>query len=677
MTYFNSKKTVSTPLSNRDHIDLPDVVSAKELISRWRNAGVIRAIDEQWIVSLMGHAKETDAATLLAGVLCSAYLGMGHVCVYLEKVFQEAFVGTSKEDKQIWQDVLAFEGIGSVYEWTQRVSQSSLVDTLKALSSQPSVIEKKPLVLSHGRLYLSRYFYYEETVYQFLRKSAEAEVLTVEKNWLDELFSSPINTAEQNNTVQNNQVDWQKVAVASAAAQKFSIISGGPGTGKTTTVIKLLALLVQQANKAQRSLNIKLTAPTGKAAARLTESISKAKKSLPVDLNIKNAIPERASTLHRLLGANFGRSEFTFNSANPLHLDVLLVDEVSMVDLPMMAKLVDALPSHARLILLGDKDQLASVEAGGVLGDLTAGIDDVHFSPDWANYLTHMLGYDFSSYVRAEYNAQWMSRHLTLLRKSYRFDGNSGIGLLANAVNQGDEKQAIYCLHHSPDESIQWHPISIDEPNAQKLDISELGKGYAEYWQGVRSNLSIESLFALFSKYQVLCAVRQGESGVEAINESLCQYFFQRGYLNLNHTWEAGKAIMVRRNDPSLGLFNGDIGICMPETLNGSTQTTTMRVWFQLSDGSIKGFLPSRLSDYEWVYAMTVHKSQGSEFDRVVLVLPEKNSPVLTKELLYTGITRAKEAFSIWGNEETLRFAINNKVTRLSGLKDKLWSIFD
>ncbi|MFT2110068.1 exodeoxyribonuclease V subunit alpha [Marinomonas sp. 2405UD68-3] len=684
MTYFNAM----TPLSNKSRSistasqDITDVSSANELIERWRNTGAIRAIDEQWIVSLMRHSKETDTAVLLAGVLCSAYLGMGHVCLYLEDVFHHAFLGSSKEDKQIWKKVLTTEGIDSLQEWGRRVSQSSLVVTTqqestmdKSRDGQMSIIEKKPLVLEQNRLYLSRYFYYEETVHQFLKKSSQAALLPVDKKWLDDVFSSSIKSTATDHAKESDlNVDWQKVAVASAAAQKFAIISGGPGTGKTTTVIKLLALLVQQANKAQQTLNIKLTAPTGKAAARLTESISKAKVNLPIEQSIKDAIPERASTLHRLLGANFGRSEFKFNSENPLHLDVLLVDEVSMVDLPMMAKLVDALPSHARLILLGDKDQLASVEAGGVLGDLTAGIDDVHFSSDWVHYLSNMLEYDFSSYERPEHTAQWINRHLTLLRKSYRFDGNSGIGLLASAVNRGNENQAMGCLLNAPDQSIQWHPTLKDGLNKQAVDITELGKGYAEYWRGVRSGLSIESLFVLFSRYQVLCAVRQGDFGVESINEALCQYFYSRGYLNLNQTWEAGKAIMIRRNDSSLGLFNGDIGICMPETSNDSVHADKMRVWFQLSDGSIKGILPSRLSDYEWVYAMTVHKSQGSEFDTVVLVLPENTSPVLTKELLYTGITRAKAKFSIWGNEATLRYAITNQVTRLSGLQNKIWS---
>jgi exodeoxyribonuclease V alpha subunit len=401
---------------------------------------------------------------------------------------------------------------------------------------------------------------------------------------------------------------------------------------------------------------------------------------LPVAPSIKDAIPERASTLHRLLGANFGRSEFTFNANNPLHLDVLLVDEVSMVDLPMMAKLIDALPSHARLILLGDKDQLSSVEAGGILGDLTAGIDHLSFTREWTQYLSKMLDMDFSSYSDAYSERKWICQHLTLLKKSYRFDGNSGIGKLASAVNQSDEKQVMRVLYSPPDNSIEWNAIQSAAANGetkktsdQKVDIDTLGKGYTAYWLGVRSGVSIDTLFSLFASYQVLCAVRQGDLGVETLNEELRQYFYQRGYLNLDQVWEPGKAVMVRRNDASLGLFNGDIGICMPDVMDA----TKMRVWFQLSDGSIKGILPSRLSEYELVYAMTVHKSQGSEFDHVVLVLPEQAGPVLTKELLYTGITRAKQGFSLWANEAVLRYAINNKVVRLSGLQNKIGSIVE
>lgn len=609
-------------------------------LSEWHSKGVLRAIDQQWIVQLSDHANETSTSLLVAGSLCSAYLGAGHICLDLAAVWHSSVENLPLESLR---EVLATEGIHSVEDWCQSLANSALVG--EGDSASPT-----PLVLEQQRLYLFRYYHYQQDVLQYLQTQLNKPAFALDKHLLSALFDTD-----------NDVLDWQKVAVANAASLAFAVISGGPGTGKTTTVTKLLALLVAQASQQGQLLRIALAAPTGKAAARLTESITKAKAHLPFDADITAAIPEQASTLHRLLGSDFGRSRFKHNRQNPLHLDVLLVDEVSMVDLPMMAKLIAALPAHCRLILLGDKDQLASVEAGSILGDMTFGIENAYFQPSWAQHLAQLSQQPLAQFANPQ--APLISRALTLLRTSYRFSQDSGIGHLAKAINSGN-KAAVVAVLQQGFSDIHWQ---LTQPKQGQLDLPSLAKGYDEYWQAVRNKAPIAELYQVFSSYQILTAVRQGEWGVENINSLLEQYFYQRGRIQNLHTWYPGKAVMLTRNDKGLGLFNGDIGLCMPD------DEGRLRVWFIEADGNFKGLLPSRLSEFEAVFAMTVHKSQGSEFEHVTLLLPTTPSPVLTRELIYTGITRAKQTFTLWGPELLLMEAIDKRVQRHSGLMSKLW----
>ncbi|RBO79570.1 exodeoxyribonuclease V subunit alpha [Marinomonas aquiplantarum] len=609
-------------------------------LTDWRNRGVLKAIDVQWIEQLASHAGESHAAVLMAGALSSAALGAGHICLDLADVWSQPPEGIRANELQ---QVLMTSGVHSVEQWCQQLWQSDLV-------SQAQAITEKPMVLAGTRLYLYRYFQYEQSVLGYINRQISAPTLSFDHALISTLFPAD-----------SNELDWQKVAVANAASLPFSVISGGPGTGKTTTVTKLLALLVAESQRQGQRLRIELAAPTGKAAARLTESIAGAKASLPLSDDIKHAIPEQASTLHRLLGSDFGRSRFKHHHDNPLHLDVLLVDEVSMVDLPMMAKLIDALPSHARLILLGDKDQLASVEAGSVLGDLSFGIEQAYFQPNWADHLYACTGEEVTHFANAM--APPISRVLTLLRKSYRFDANSGIGHLAKAMNAGDANQVMVCLDQDY-QDVQWHE---PDDHQTKPDIGRLAKGYDEYWRAVREGGDVKTVYQAFSQYQILTAVRQGEFGVEHLNAHLEQHFYQRGLLRDPHLWYPGKAIILTRNDAALGLFNGDIGICLADA------EQRLRVWFMQPDGEFVGLLPSRLNEYEVVFAMTVHKSQGSEFAEVALVLPMTPSPVLTKELVYTGITRAKRRFTLWGSRSLIRLAAESRIKRHSGLLEALW----
>ncbi len=613
-------------------------------LSLWQERGVLRSIDRQWIEQLAFHAGEDNHSLLVAGALCSLFLGNGHTCIDLAAIQEKPPEGITVLQLK---DELALDHVYSVEDWCRTLLSSSLVMGSDGFFSD---MAKCPMVLAGTRLYLYRYFQYEQKVLAYLLRQFNISPFEPDKALIEQLFPE-----------KTDEVDWQKVAVANVASLPFSVISGGPGTGKTTMVTKLLALLVAQSAKQGKSLRIELAAPTGKAAARLKESIFNTKTKLFLNDEIKQAIPEKASTLHCLLGSDFGRSRFRHHKDNPLHLDVLLVDEASMVDLPMMAKLIDAMPPHARLILLGDKDQLASVEAGSVLGDVSLEIEKAYFQPDWAARLTQLTGENVNYFANP--TAPPISRTLTLLRKNYRFDANSGIEYLAKAINSGDIKRVLACLQANY-RDVHWY---VPDERQTKLNIAVLAKGYDVYWEAVGQKVDTASLYKVFFSYQILTAMRQGEFGVEQVNKQIEQYFYQRGRMVNPHVWYPGKAVMLTRNDADLGLFNGDIGLCMPDI------TLRLRVWFMQPDGSFTGLLPSRLSEFEVVFAMTVHKSQGSEFEHVSLLLPMTPSPVLTRELIYTGITRARKEFTLWGSEKLVMAVAQTSIERHSGLSEELW----
>lgn len=449
----------------------------------------------------------------------------------------------------------------------------------------------------------------------------------------------------------------QKLAAATAAARPFAVISGGPGTGKTTTVAKLLAILVETGLQAGKAPAIRLVAPTGKAAARLTESIGSALQALDLPPEWVEAIPTEAGTLHRLLGVIPGRSQFRHHAGNPLHLDLLVVDEASMVDLPMMARLLDALPSHARLILLGDKDQLASVEAGAVLGDICSFIEQ-GISPAQAQWLSRQTGYR----LQGSPAGAPVRDSLCLLAKSWRFDQHSGIGQLARACNSGDAT-AVESVWGAGFADISLHPWAGEAYDAL---IAQGVAGYGAYLKAARAGEAPAAVFKAFNSFQILCALRDGPFGVLGLNERLELALSRAGLIARDGDWYAGRPVMVVRNDHGVGLYNGDMGLCLPD------ETGRLKVWFEQPDGTLRALLPSRLPPHETVYAMTIHKSQGSEFAHTVLVLPDSPSPLLTRELVYTGITRAKARLDLYGDRALLAQAVRKKTERYSGLAERL-----
>jgi exodeoxyribonuclease V alpha subunit len=553
-----------------------------------------------------------------AALLCTA-LDKGDVCLPLVRL-----AGQRPWPEQDFR-------LPALSDWQAQLEASSLVGGDGDFT---------PLILEHGRLYLARYQAYERQLATQLLQRA-ADLPAVDEAQLSESLTRLFAFNAQ-------QPDWQRLAAAQAVRRKLAVISGGPGTGKTTTVVRLLAALLEQPGC--ENLAIGLAAPTGKAAARMAEAIRNAKAELPVSESIKAALPDEARTLHRLLGSRGDSPQVRHNTANPLALDVLVVDEASMVDLALMAKLVDALPPSARLILLGDKDQLCAVEAGAVFAELCEGRG---FDAHAAGELQRITGQQ----VPVSQPSSQLGDAVVLLTHSHRFAGDSGIGELARRINGGDVSGTLNLLKENRSD-LAWNA----QPTPNDL-LERLDQGYAPFIAAAKS-AAPAAAFAAFNAFRALCAQREGVWGVAGINEALEARIKRRSQVPSRERWYVGRPVMVRQNDYALGLFNGDIGICL-QTEYG------LRVFFEDEEG-YRPFAPARLPSHDSAFAMTVHKSQGSEFSEVLLVLPEQPSPLLTRSLFYTGITRAKHKVEIWALPPRLSEAVATRAERAAGLAERL-----
>ena len=576
-------------------------------------------LERAFIASLQRLEPETRDTVLLAAALCCEALASGDVCLPLERL----------AGKRPWPDQdLTLPPLAI---WRAQLEASSLIGA-------PG--EYAPLILTGDLLYLARYQAYEAQLAEQLRARA-ADVPDIDEAQLSDSLARLFAFNQQS-------PDWQRLAAAQAVRRRLAVISGGPGTGKTTTVVRLLSALLEQPNGDR--LAIGLAAPTGKAAARMAEAIRNAKAELPVSDVVKEALPDEARTLHRLLGSRGDSPKVRHDAANPLALDVLVVDEASMVDLALMAKLVAALPPKARLILLGDKDQLAAVEAGAVFAELCEGRG---FDAQAAADLQRITG----QHVPVETPRSRLGDAVVLLTHSHRFAGDSGIGELARRINAGDAKGTVALLQEGRVD-LAWNAA----PGPMAL-IERLEQGYAPYLQGARQ-AHPAAAFAAFNGFRALTAQREGPFGVTGINDALEARFKRRFGVPARERWYPGRAVMVRQNDYALGLFNGDIGLCL-KTEQG------LRVFFEGDEG-YRGFAPARLPSHDSAFAMTVHKSQGSEFAEVLLALPEQPSPLLTRSLLYTGITRAKRNVEIWALPARLAEAVTTRAERAAGLAERL-----
>ncbi len=466
---------------------------------------------------------------------------------------------------------------------------------------------RTPLILDNGYLFMHRYWSYERRLAeQIVKLSAKKYSAPDLETALDRYFG-----------MKTELIDWQRKAAQVAVTQAFCIITGGPGTGKTTTVVKILALLQEIA---QKPLLIALAAPTGKAAMRLQEAISKSKKQLPCSDEIAKQIPETVTTLHRLLGARPPSPYFHHHAKAPLPHDLVIVDEASMVDLALMAKLVDALRPGARLMLLGDKDQLASVEAGAVLADLTRAMPACTLE----------------------------------LKKSFRFDDN--IKEFSDAVNEQNATKAWQLLQ-AQQESIVYLKDDL---------IAFIVEKQRQYLALVKKTAAFEEIYLAFLNFQVLCSNRQGKNGTQEINNRVEQRLQALNLINKRGEWYSGRPVMVTQNNAAMHLYNGDVGICLHDENSGQ-----LMVHFQNESG-VKKYLPARLSYCETIFAMTIHKSQGSEFNEILIALPPAMNQVLGKELLYTAITRAKQKIIVAAEKHIFEQSIRQKTERFGGLAEKI-----
>ena len=540
----------------------------------------------------------------------------------------------------------------------------------------------KLLVFAHQNLYMRRYYHFETELEGFIKQRlVQVSAFTTEdvSTTIQTLFPTPLSNND-------SEVDWQKVAVANALNKNFSVIAGGPGTGKTYTVTKLLAALIMLTNSFEegdiigdKALNIALVAPTGKAAQRLSESIINAVTGFKefIDENVLSSIPTSAQTIHRLLGVIPHSPNFRHHQDNLLSCDVLLVDEVSMVDLSMMTRLFRALKPDTKVILLGDADQLPSVAVGSVLADI-APRPHQGFSQDNYHYLAQACQLSEQQLKAAfKHNQGTPYDYLSILIKSRRFDGEGGIGKLATSVIAGDAVNSWQLLN----ENINNSPTS-DSPLA--LVTGELTAWLLplvkQYYQGISKCTSIEQAFELLAKFRVLCVTRQGEHGVDAINQWITTLLSQTHHFGQNQQLFHGMPIMISENDYQLGLFNGDIGLLWHATgtSDNTIESQQLMAFFEQKDelaaennsSPYKTLLPSRLPKFTTVYAMTIHKTQGSEFEHVAMVLPKSsNNQLLSRELLYTGITRAKKLLTVASNQQPWQQGVTNVVKRNSGFK--------
>jgi len=606
------------------------------------NEGIIAALDFEFGRFLRRLDSVADDAVILGGVLAAYMSRQGHVCIDLQQVTGK-FIFQNKLKNKCEIDIKA----PPVKQWIEVLRESKLVGL-------PGTY--RPLILDdRGRLYLYRYWKYERDLAHQILQKITSEVDDIDFDLLRDGLNRFFDPMEV--------TDWQKVAAITALTQKFCIISGGPGTGKTSTVVKILALMLEQDVRQENHLNIGLAAPTGKAAARLNESITNAKAQLNCSDEIKQAIPENATTLHRLLGARWRSSRFKHHRDNPLHHDVLVVDEASMVDLALMSKLLDATPDHTKIILLGDRDQLASVEAGAVLGDLCGNIRQNQFTRNFWDLLVQRCDIELPHQSITDQN--WpLTNAIVHLKKSYRFARDSGIKILSDAVNTDNVEQALSALNAADKNDVMLADYDKKEDFTEALKILVI-----QHFETYMNRREPRQILEDFNRFRILCAHRRGPLGSEQINDTVDEMIRTRFGIPRSKQWFAGKPIMISQNDYTIKLRNGDIGIALPNP----EQNGELYIYFLSEDQSIRKIPPSRLPAYETVFATTVHKSQGSEFDKVLLIMPNKVSEILTRELFYTAITRAKEQFTVWGREGLIRKTISQQIKRSSGLRDRLW----
>jgi len=608
------------------------VARAAGLLRQFNEAGVLAAADVHVAARLAELGEERDDAVALAVAFAVRAPRLGHVHVDLATIRDTATVDT---DEPVDLATLPWPS-----DWVDRVRASGLLG--------------RPLRLEGTLLYLDRYWREERAVAADLRALSEG-VGAVDPDVL---------AAGIARVFPGEEGGRQAVAAASAVLRRLAVVAGGPGTGKTTTVARIVALLVEQAvaTGAAPPL-VALAAPTGKAAARLEEAVHAEAGPLAVsDAVREQLLALQASTLHRLLGWRpDSHSRFRHNRGQRLPHDVVIVDETSMVSLSLMARLVEAIRPDARLVLVGDPGQLASIEAGAVLGDVVGPARDrLLLSSGALGLLSRVTGHDVAAH--APPHGATIGDGIVVLDRVHRF--GAGIAALADAIGRGDADAVISVLEDAP-EGVSWIPVDVADPVSESAlapirdrALSAAGAVIEAAGSGA-ARAAIDALGA----FRLLCAHRRGRQGVASWNTRI------EGWLGTeaDAAWYAGRPLLVTENDHELQLYNGDMGVVVQSDGDRLAAAFERR-------GEVQLFSPPRLKAVDTVYAMTIHKSQGSQFDTAAVLLPDPSSRILTRELLYTAATRARELLILAGTEEAIRAAVRRPVARASGLRGRLWA---
>ena len=636
-----------------------------------RSQDSLRAVDIALADTLRRLNPDSDEITLAGAALASLAVGTGNTAY--DPARPHLLLGS-------------VPGLPEEDEWIAAWRASPWVSEPDSDAIAPASC---PLVLENGLLYLRRYREYERGLASGLKRLATQPPVSVDLAAIRPLFAALFPEAEEG--------DRQARAAALALIQSLLLITGGPGTGKTSTIARLLLLLIAQADANGRELRIALAAPTGRAADRMSESLHAAVANLEASSVLQSkwlaALPQQASTLHRLLGSRPGSPRFQHHAAQPLPFDVIVVDEASMVDMPLMCKLVDAVADGARLILLGDRDQLPSVEAGDVLSAIGDAAGDGDMLPEaLASTLQPLLSVvprrsdrrsdasrettqrtpdhpeqsdmfdskvadsSIATHVAPTPEHSPLFGHRVQLVRGYRQSAELDLSPLANAVRDGDADAALGYLRAGRLRGVHFHeeansPLASDSRNL-----------LLAHWRALAMETEPAAALAAADRLRLLTALREGPQGASTLNAQIEEALAgaQR------ETYFHGRLLLITENSYRHGLFNGDVGICLRQA-DGN-----IAVFFSRGGQDVRAFHPAALPAHASAFALTVHKAQGSEFDSVWLQLPRQPTRVLTRELVYTALTRARREVHVCASAESLRQALARRVQRTSGLAARL-----
>jgi exodeoxyribonuclease V alpha subunit len=636
----------------------PDLALAAEgVLAIFNRAGLLAASDVHVATRLAALGEVHDERVVLGAAFAARAPRLGHVCVDLATIHdtasRESDGGRETEDGRS----TAEGDDDDLLPWPSAPSW------VEAVAGCPLVGPDLPLCVSGSNLYLNRLWLDEVAVAADLQARAGATPPEVNGARLSAdlvaLFGPPEDDPDPDGL--------QPIAAAVAVARRLAVIAGGPGTGKTTTVARLLALLEGQAEaRGAAPPLVALAAPTGKAAARLEESVHAEAAVMPVDPAVRTRLAGlKGTTLHRLLGFNPGnRTRFRHNRAHPLGHDVVVVDETSMVSLSLMARLLEAVRPEARLVLVGDPEQLASVEAGAVLGDIVgpAARTLCLRAPERDRIALLSGRADLASDTDS---GGPIGDGVVALRYVHRHRG--AVAALARAVQHGDADAALAVLRESGT-NVEWVDAEVDPSHGELLQAvraSAVQSGRAAIEAAQRGEA--EQALAALGDFRLLCAHRAGPQGVATWTQQIERWLLAEvEAFSVGRDWYVGRPLIVTENDHALGLFNGDVGVVV------AGRHQPMEAAFERG-GEVVRVSPTRLAAVDTVYAMTVHKSQGSQFSQVAVLLPGPRSRLLTRELLYTALTRARERLWVVGSEASIRAAVSRPISRASGLRRALW----